>query len=560
MAIFYPESFEHITNESELLFAQNLQSALKDDDIFIIHGQKTAKHTKNGIILGETDFILVSREYGLLVIEVKGGDVQYNAARKEGERWGYGPGAVDTLVSAQPDFQARNNLTSVNSYIRKKIPDFAKRYANGCGIALPQSHFVGNLPTEFVDEMVFTSEKCRVENIREAVFRLFQFLRQRFDAVTREQNRLNNVQIEAILQALRPAYKFDPDRKITYTILEKHMHRWTKEQREVFYIAIGDEIEGAVSGVAGSGKTTIAITLAQREAQAGKRVLMLCYNKGLASWLNAQLPSGPIGAGEMKIDTYHGFVSELAKEYDRKKTITDETYWITGAPNLLFEIATNLMPLEYKYDVIIVDEGQDFHDSWWQSITPLFRLPKGERTFIVFYDPDQNVYGTAVKRPANLPRITDLLTNCRNTKQIGTHCKTLIETRMRISDLAANGDNPAVITVSRMREAISAAKEHARTLVTQYDAWAMNRIVILTSGVPADVIHADASEGGFTNNIDTWRHGNGVLFADAGAFKGLESDLVLFIDNDKRLGGESAAKRYVAQTRAKFELHVYEVR
>jgi hypothetical protein len=78
--------------------------------------------------------------------------------------------------------------------------------------------------------------------------------------------------------------------------------------------------------------------------------------------------------------------------------------------------------------------------------------------------------------------------------------------------------------------------------------------------VKSSLLQRYAKRVGFTSDVDTWRANKGILIADSGAFKGLESDLVLFIDNDKRLGGESAAKRYVAETRAKFELHIYEVR
>lgn len=54
--------------------------------------------------------------------------------------------------------------------------------------------------------------------------------------------------------------------------------------------------------------------------------------------------------------------------------------------------ACELLDLGHKFDAVIVDEGQDFHELWWLSIDGLFRDLTEKRCFYVFYDPRQNLY------------------------------------------------------------------------------------------------------------------------------------------------------------------------
>ena len=88
----------------------------------------------------------------------------------------------------------------------------------------------------------------------------------------------------------------------------------------------------------------------------------------------------------------------------------------------------------------------------------------------------------------------------------------------------------------------------------------LNQVAVLCLGVKSSLLQRYAIRVGFTSDVDSWRSNKGILISDSGIFKGLESDLVLFIDNDRLDSQDIHAKRYVAETRVKFELHVYEVR
>jgi hypothetical protein len=69
---------------------------------------------------------------------------------------------------------------------------------------------------------------------------------------------------------------------------EEKLKRLTTDQEMVLGI-LAKQPRAAIEGVAGSGKTILAMGQAQRFARQGKRTLLLCYNRPLADWLDQQL-------------------------------------------------------------------------------------------------------------------------------------------------------------------------------------------------------------------------------------------------------------------------------
>lgn len=69
-----------------------------------------------------------------------------------------------------------------------------------------------------------------------------------------------------------------------------------------------------------------------------------------------------------------------------------------------------------RYDAIIVDEGQDFHELWWVPLEKLLRH-KDESIFYIFYDDNQRIYRRQVKLPIEREPYM-LSVNCRNTQAI----------------------------------------------------------------------------------------------------------------------------------------------
>ena len=102
-------------------------------------------------------------------------------------------------------------------------------------------------------------------------------------------------------RGLSPIFKLLP---LLYRIEEQEeaLFRMTEEQERLLDF-LGDNDRAMIRGVAGSGKTKLAMASAQRFADEGKKVLFLCFNRMLADWLKAERPEQY--DGRITICTYH---------------------------------------------------------------------------------------------------------------------------------------------------------------------------------------------------------------------------------------------------------------
>ncbi len=140
-----------------------------------------------------------------------------------------------------------------------------------------------------------------------------------------------------------------------------------------------------IKGVAGSGKTLV---LAKRAVNAYKRtgetVLILTFNITLINYIhdliNAVREGFPWAAFE--IINYHEFFNSMANRHnlDAKDL---EDYDNTD----YYESVSSKLE---KYQTILIDEGQDFRESWHRIIQKHFLADDGE--LVVFADEKQNIY------------------------------------------------------------------------------------------------------------------------------------------------------------------------
>lgn len=159
-----------------------------------------------------------------------------------------------------------------------------------------------------------------------------------------------------------------------------------------------------VIGTAGSGKTQLALAEYSAAIEAGLRPLYVCYNRPLADHiLQIVPPGGCVSSVHMLFDAY-------MRENGRLPDYS--------SANVYAEIEAVLASAEltpaWRYDVIIIDEGQDFSAAWRDL---LMRMLKPEGRAIWLEDPMQNLYG---KPSVDLADWVTLhaQTNFRNPRQI----------------------------------------------------------------------------------------------------------------------------------------------
>lgn len=166
-----------------------------------------------------------------------------------------------------------------------------------------------------------------------------------------------------------------------------------------------------IKGPAGSGKSVVIAARASSLAAEGKKILVVSYNITLLNYLRDLSVRHEASRNLIRrqidflnfhcwckrvcFETGHGeeYSSLWASSPDATKQQSDSV--LNEGLSLLVQrlyrkdSGHNIMP---RYDAILVDEGQDFRPSWWQTLR--LALKEGGEMVLVA-DKTQNIYGTA---------------------------------------------------------------------------------------------------------------------------------------------------------------------
>ena len=171
-----------------------------------------------------------------------------------------------------------------------------------------------------------------------------------------------------------------------------------------------------VKGPAGSGKSVVLSARAAELADSGKRVLVVCYNITLLNYLRDftvrhETPRKVIRR-RVEFLNFHFWCKRICMDsgyheeynhiwhsfFEHKKSdgeLADEDPDVASALEQVAELVQDLYTKHAelpKYDVILVDEGQDFDSYWWQTLRRAL-MDNGEMMLVA--DKTQNIYGTA---------------------------------------------------------------------------------------------------------------------------------------------------------------------
>ncbi len=169
------------------------------------------------------------------------------------------------------------------------------------------------------------------------------------------------------------------------------------DQRK-FTISTPNKIQ-KLSGVAGCGKTRIIAIRAAKLAAEGKKVLITCFNITLKNYLEelVERSSSPNCREMIDIFYFHDFCKAYREDRDISYPEINSLENIKDQLEKLEEIdkeqiihdKENNHDLSYNYDAIIVDEGQDFKESWYKLLR-CFLYKNGE--MLISIDDKQNIF------------------------------------------------------------------------------------------------------------------------------------------------------------------------
>jgi hypothetical protein len=543
---------QDISNVGERDVAMALVDQLPDD-VIIYHSYPWLKSDRNDyskkvtLREGEADFVIVHPKAGILVLEVKGGEIHYDHANRG---W-YRQETSRQVQIKDPFEQARRNTHALEQGIRKESFPGEKTIPCPYGYAaiFPHCEFSGPAPPGADTSMIFSGPD--LEFLGQRITKLLGLWKRGTNPVNLTKHQMTGIQL-----ALSPAFQLLPVLFRQVKEQEDRLLRLTDDQVRLLQF-LGAHKRAAIKGVAGSGKTILATAQAQRFAREGLKTLFVCFNKSLAEWLEASLPDELRDL--IQVDTFHG----LCAEWCRKARIPfapkwndGGNFWRTTAPDLLLN-ALEIVP--DKFDAVVVDEGQDFEPDWWIALEML-NSDGEEGPFYIFFDPAQNLF---VDQELSIPDVGapfDLPTNCRNTKQIALTCGKIRDVEIPVRPDAPDG----VVTEVAIIPQPDARAQKIRQLV---EAWIgkgklkASQIAVLSPFDKSKSCLADDTKIGkvpLCTNPNEWRADKGVLFATIRSFKGLEADAIIVTDvpNPETTKYFSVADFYVGCSRAKHLLVV----
>ncbi|MFA8388972.1 ATP-binding domain-containing protein [Burkholderia ubonensis] len=317
-----------------------------------------------------------------------------------------------------------------------------------------------------------------------------------------------------------------------------------------------------VIGTAGSGKTQLAVQAMRDAIAAGRRVLYVCFNRPLADYVARIAPPGA------KIANYHQLCDWVARDGG----YTPDFDAPDAFGRLEARFAETPVPERWRFDVLIVDEGQDFHPSWASALERLL-APDGAWWWLE--DPLQNLY---MREPVALPGWVSLkaLTNYRSPRDLLDFVRDVVgrveplaaELRSGSpfdgSDLVVSAYGDANASPAALADACIDATKRAITQALSLGFRKQDIAVLSYRGREGSALAALDQLGPhqvkrFTGKYDLFGnpeyHDGDVLLDSIYRFKGQSAPCVILTEIDfDTLDARAARKLFVGATRATMKL------
>ncbi|WP_460844629.1 NERD domain-containing protein [Nocardioides ultimimeridianus] len=523
MVTCIPES-PAFTTQSEADVWRRLADGLGPEDVLLANLRLTDEDKDY-----EADLVVLMPEHGVLVLEVKGGSVWYDRgwcqkARGE-DRW------ID------PVGQARDAKYALRRYVEHD-PRWGTRgrVAWAHGVVTPYS--------SFTDEDLPELPRWALHD-RDQLEHLPTRVRENAYRADRTQRALTEDDVELIAEILagnRRGRAADPNALALERAAE--MDRLTDQQAMILQVTrLLHRVE--VRGGAGSGKTVLALQQAKELARKGQRVALLCYSIGLASHFRREVDGWPRKHRPAYVGTFEEFGRQWgAPTGDR----TDSAFWEVELPRLMSDLADELSDGR-RYDAVVVDEAQDFAESWWAPVLKALRSEEGG--VYVFSDENQRIFGRFGAPPVALVPL--VLDHClRNTKEVFEAFHPLAPSRM----YARGGSGPAVRFVAAAAADAEEVADQEVIRLLDDEGWEPGRIALITTGHRHSTQTMQVEELGQEAYWQTFWDADEVFYGHVLGCKGLERAAVVLCLNEESVRDRARERLYVGMSRATDELVV----
>ena len=595
MAQMYPSEIQNHekATEGEKQVHRFLREAAKPHEDFIVWYEPTL-----GALGTAPDFILFGKKLGLLVLEVKDWTLHQIKAYNPFE---FTLAAAGTPVKkTNPDKQAKGYVNALMERLRA-LPDFisqAPGYEGGLKIPVGRMVVfprVGQqaycdralqwlIPVErvlFREDLAADGEILRDSSGKKFSHRVSKALPFRFKG-------LNRKEFEKLMVMMWPESQISlPLREGPGKIhFQREVQALDEAQARIaLRLKPGHQI---IKGPPGSGKTLVLVHHCSHlhKFRGTRRILFVCYNIALVSYLKRLVHEKGLGTGETGIYIYHFFhLCSLVLGEPLHYENEEGDYYACIVEETLSRLSEGRHVVE-PFDAVFVDEAQDFSNEMLRAL--LYLLKEGG-DLIIALDPHQDLYRRKKAWSAlgiqAAGRVHHLQKAYRNTAEIHEFARCFLgpekdQAQQLALDLAFHGERPLVkpfpameqveeFLVRDIEESLATGEFKRSEIALIYDdkvyggegfaydnrALPMRLLRRLEeAGIPASWVSQDVRAKEMFD-VTTDR----VSLISIHSSKGLDFELVYLVGMDRLRGTEKPRPdlhmlTYVAMTRARYRL------
>ena len=464
---------------------------------------------------GEADFVVADPERGLLVLEVKGGEIERDGASG---RWFSTDGAGGRNPIDDPFEQAKNNCYRLMRKLAGQPTWKRGAPATWHGVAFPcvQDAPADLGPAAPRDVVITRSDLGWLEK---KIQRVFEFWQGNTPA-----NAPGSDGIAALQAFLAPTRKLKTPLMVSVQRDARGLEELSEEQFEVLD-TVAPNRRVLIQGGPGTGKTVLALEKATRLARdEGFRTLLTCFNRPLAD----RLTSSAAGVENLEVHCFHDLCYVKARAagvevQDPRSAKLPNEYFRTTLPE---RFVAALDRTGDRFDAIVVDEGQDF-SALDRTALELALVDREHSVLYVFQDSTQRVYldGEAWPSegfvPATLPR------NMRNTAAIHEAvCRVTGDRRTRASGVP--GRRPEFIVAASLSEQAESLRKVLHRLVIEERVPTRSIVVLGSTRRVLEKLAPDRKVGAF-ELTDDHADDSRILIESVTRFKGLEREVAVLL-------------------------------
>lgn len=523
----------------KVLFEQKLDSSYT-----VIHSVPwIASDPKSWKPKGEVDFIILHPQHGILLLEVKGGQI-----RVERNQWytrnRFG---IEKPLDLDPFMQADNNVYPIRGWLTCSEHTRGFRYPVFHAVVFPDTGAFTKTALRPDAPAEILLDGSRIASPQKAIEEIFAYWKARYP-----QLKMHGVEaVDAVVKLVVPTANLSTSLAEAFLREGKQIDALTQDQFDVLK-GLRLQTRAAIVGGAGTGKTVLAMEKTRRLVDQGLRVLFLCFNSNLAAWIGKTLEARDNTL--LEVLTFH----QLAQRFIKRSQLPVDPRqkfeeFAERAADLLQDSLDRLRAKPGAqadlYDAIVVDEGQDFQDEWWIPLPDLLK-DRENGILYIFFDDNQRLYTQMSNIPFKAQPFV-LFKNCRNTQEIFTALKRYLPTSDETECIGPQGRRIEMSAATDKEVALLGLKAALNRLSTE--GVRSEDIVMLTPAAKERSMWKDDQQIGkfvLTWNFETTMQ-NAIRVCTIYRFKGLESPVIILSEMDKAYEEITGQLAYVGLSRAR---------